>query len=194
MKKIKFLSIILLALMVAIPVFGRDFGQEKNNFTGVQYFEGGVIFGSETDSLDTVTAVSNDPLMADADSAALVTEYAAKSYVDNKVPYTIYRGYLTQPTSTTIENHVLENTMCDSISWYRDDDGYYIATVYPQTIYPDYIQTSNVFLSGDSESRYISNNISNQNIIIVSETSYNIRSDFDSGSDGYMLYYTVFKY
>lgn len=85
MKKMKSLSIILFVLLFAFPVLGRDFGQEKNNFKGVQYFEAGVIFGTEADSLDTLTYVSNDTTMTDADSKALVTEYAVKKYADMKV-------------------------------------------------------------------------------------------------------------
>lgn len=96
MKRINLILCLLLTVFFTLPGFARDFGQEKNNFTGVQYFEGGVVFGTETDSLDTLTHVSNDTTMADADNKALVTEYAAKTYIDNTKGYKEWIGLITQ--------------------------------------------------------------------------------------------------
>lgn len=141
MKKMKYLSIILLVLLIAFPVFGRDFGQAKNNFTGIQYFEAGVIFGTKSDSLDTIVAVSNDPLMADADSASLVTEYAAKGYVDDKVPYLSYRFFFTQTDTSEPQIIVFENTFSDTISWTREGTGEYRAE------FPDSLCYTNTFIN-----------------------------------------------
>jgi len=191
-KRLKFLFVLLLAFLFVMPGYARPFGQAKNNFTGVQYFEGGIILGAEADSLDTLTYVSNDTTLADQDSTALITEYAAGKALDKKVPYEIVYGYLMQPTATSISNTITyNNSNCDSITVIYSGVGNYTLRLYPSNKEVAFVTICSSYNSAEAEGFSVNTSFAGEYVYICTGIPPTSWANFDTDGDGIQLHYKI---